>query len=176
MTLVKSKIETLEGDITLEQYESILKDATSKSMSKTINRRLAKTREEEKIWFNKTIESEIKIRKMYNRQKRAEEHKEKKNLLETKYRVQKRTTQDMIKDAITAHERMITKDIRNHKGHKKLWVIMNTLRGKKRNTDDKEKYMYMMINIPNLNLNNCQGKSQPFGDRSNRSMRIIYQF
>ena len=29
MALVKSKIETLEGDITLEQYESILRDATS---------------------------------------------------------------------------------------------------------------------------------------------------
>ena len=42
MTLVKSKIETLDGEITLEQYESILKDATSKSMSKTIKRRLAK--------------------------------------------------------------------------------------------------------------------------------------
>ena len=37
MSLVKSKIETLEGDITLEQYYS-----TSKSMSKTIKRRLAK--------------------------------------------------------------------------------------------------------------------------------------
>ena len=42
MALVKSKIETLEGDITLEHYESILKDATSKSMLKTIKRRLAK--------------------------------------------------------------------------------------------------------------------------------------
>ena len=40
MALVKSKIETLEGDITLEQYESILRDATSKSMLKTIKRRL----------------------------------------------------------------------------------------------------------------------------------------
>ena len=79
---------------------------------------------------------------MYNRQKRVEEDKEKKNILETKYRVQKRKTQDMIKDAITAHERKITKDIRNHKGHKKLWDVVNTLRGKKRHTDDKEEYIY----------------------------------
>ena len=65
MALVKNKIETLEGDITLEQYESILRDATSKSMLKTIKRRRSKiNRQEEKIWFNKTIESEIKIRKM----------------------------------------------------------------------------------------------------------------
>ena len=56
-------------------------------MLKTIKRRLAKkTREEEKIWFNKTIESEINIRKMYNRQKRVEEEKEKKNILETKFK------------------------------------------------------------------------------------------
>ena len=142
MALVKSKIETLEGDITLEQYESILRDASSKSMLKTIKRRLSKiNREEVKIWFNKSIESEIKIRKMYNRQKRVEEDKQKKNILEEEYRVQKRKTQYMIKEAITAHERNITTDIRNNKGHKKLWDIVNTLRGKKSNTD-KEEYIY----------------------------------
>ena len=47
----------------------------------------------------------------------------------------------MIKEAITAHERKITTDIRNNKGHKKLRDIVNTLRGKKRNTD-KEEYIY----------------------------------
>ena len=47
----------------------------------------------------------------------------------------------MIKEAITAHERKITTDIINKKGHKKLWDIVNTLRGKKRNTD-KEEYIY----------------------------------
>ena len=47
----------------------------------------------------------------------------------------------MIKEAITAHEKKITMDIRNNKGHNKLWDIMNTLRGKKRNTD-KEEYIY----------------------------------
>ena len=40
MALVKSKIETLQRDITLEQYESISRDATSESMSNTIMRRL----------------------------------------------------------------------------------------------------------------------------------------
>ena len=143
MALVKSKIETLEGDITLEQYESILRNATSKSMLKTIKRRLSKiNREKEKIWFNKTIESKIEIRKMYNRQKRVEEDKQDKNILEEKYRVQKIKTQNMIKEAITAYKRKITTDIRNNKGHKKLWDIVNTLRGKKRNTD-KEEYIYI---------------------------------
>ena len=47
----------------------------------------------------------------------------------------------MIKEAITSHERNITTDIRNNKGHKKLWDIVNTLRGKKRNTD-KDEYIY----------------------------------
>ena len=49
-------------------------------------------------------------------------------------------TQYMINDAITAHQRKVTKDIRNNKGHKKLWDIVNTLRGKKMNTD-KEDYI-----------------------------------
>ena len=79
---------------------------------------------------------------MYNRQKRVEEDKEKKNILEEKYRVKKRKTQYIIKYATTAHEKKITKDIRNNKGHKKLWDIVNTLRGKKRNTD-KEEYIYI---------------------------------
>ena len=52
----------------------------------------------------------------------------------------------MIKEVITAHERKITTDIRNNKGHKKLWDIVNTLRRKKRNTD-KEEYIYIYIYI-----------------------------
>ena len=79
---------------------------------------------------------------MYNRQKGVEEDKEKKNIQEMKYRVKERKTRDMIKDAITAHERKITKDIRNYNGHKRLWDIVNSLRGKKRNTDKKE-YIYI---------------------------------
>ena len=73
----------------------------------------------------------------------------------------------MIKEAITTHERKITTDIRNNKGHKKLGDIVNTLRGKKRNTD-KEEYIYMMINITKLKQNNCQMKSQTFGDKYTR--------
>ena len=82
----------------------------------------------------------------------------------------------MIKYAITAHERKITKDIRNNKGHKKLWNIVNTLKGKKRNTD-KEEYIYIyiyMINITKVMQNNCQMKSQTFGDKYTRDMRIKY--
>ena len=90
---------------------------------------------------------------MYTRKKRVEEDKQNKNILEKKYRVKK--TQYMIKAAITAHERKITTDIRNNKGHKKLWDIVNTLRGKKRNTDKEE---YMMINITKLKQNNCQNR------------------
>ena len=108
---------------------------------------------------------------MYNRQKRVEEDKQKKNILKEKYRIQKRKTQYIIKEAITAHERKITTDIRNNKGHKKLWDIMNTLRGKKRNTYKEE---YMMINITKLKQNNCQMKSQTFGDKYTRGMRTKY--
>ena len=75
----------------------------------------------------------------------------------------------MIKDAITAHERKITKDIRNHNGHKKLWDIVNTLIGKQRNTD-KEEYIYddqhKKIELEQLS------KEINFGDRSTRSMSI----
>ena len=79
----------------------------------------------------------------------------------------------MIKDVITTHEINITKDIRNHKGHKKLRDIVNTLRGNKRNTDVKGEYIYD-DHHNKCDINNCQRKSQTFGDRSTRSMRIKY--
>ena len=53
----------------------------------------------------------------------------------------------MIKDAITAHDRQIIKDIRNNNRHKKLWDIVNTLRGKKGNIDKEELYIYIYIYI-----------------------------
>ena len=68
MSLVKSKRDTLEGDITLEQDESIIKDATSKNMSKIIKRRLANknsgTREESEIMNRKCITDKRGLKKI----------------------------------------------------------------------------------------------------------------
>ena len=57
-------------------------------------------KKEEKIWFNKTIESEIKIRKMYNGQKRVEEDKQKKN---TRGEIQSSKTKNSIHDQRSDH-------------------------------------------------------------------------
>ena len=52
---------------------------------------------------------------------------------------QKKKTQQLIKEEINKYERKITDDIRKEKGHKKLWDIVNTLRGKKKHDTTEEK-------------------------------------
>ena len=45
----------------------------------------------------------------------------------------------LIKEEINKYERKITDDIRKEKGYKKLWDIVNTLRGKKKHETTEEK-------------------------------------
>ena len=60
-------------------------------------------------------------------------------MLGRKYMEQKKKTQQLIKEEINKYERKITDDIRKEKGHKKLWDIVNTLRGKKKHDTTEEK-------------------------------------
>ena len=52
---------------------------------------------------------------------------------------QKKKTQKLIKEEINKYERKITDDNRKEKGNKKLWDIVNTLRGKKKQDTTEEK-------------------------------------
>ena len=52
---------------------------------------------------------------------------------------QKKKTQQLIKEKINKYERKITDDIGKGKGHKKLWDIVNTLRGQKKHDTTEEK-------------------------------------
>ena len=52
---------------------------------------------------------------------------------------QKKKTQQLIKEEINKYERKIADDIRKEKGHKKLWDIVNTLRGQKKHDTTEEK-------------------------------------
>jgi len=137
LNILKGKIN---NETSLENYEHIINEAKENSMTRSMKRRISNRNEqEEKIWFNKDIEKEIKLRKAYNRQMRNEQQQEKKNELKEMYLLQKKKTQQLVRNEISKHERKITNDIRKEKGHKKLWEIVNTLRGKKRNENKKEK-------------------------------------
>ena len=111
-------------------------------MVRTINKIFSNiTGEEEKSWFGEKIKKEICIRKKYNREKRNEPDKCKREVLGGKYQEQKYKTQRIIKEEINKYERKITNIIKKEKGHKKLWDIVNTLRGKKKH-DTKEERLY----------------------------------
>ena len=58
-----------------------------------------------------------------------------------KYQEQKYKTQGIIKEEINKYERKITNIIKKEKEHKKLWDIVNTLRGNKKH-DMKEEKLY----------------------------------
>ena len=67
---------------TLEQYEDIIKDAKQQCMVKTINKRFSNiTGEKEKPWFGEKRKKEISIRKKYNRERRNEPDKCKREVL-----------------------------------------------------------------------------------------------
>ena len=115
---------------TLEQYEDIIKDAKQQCMVRTINKRFSNiTGEEEKSWF--VDFKKMYVRKKYNRERRNEPDKCKREVLGRKYQEQKYKTQIIIKEEINKYERKITNIIKKEKGNKKLWDIVNTLRGKK---------------------------------------------
>ena len=98
MTYVKINEETsrkftaqvklrINHNTTLEQYEDIIK------VVRTINKRLSNiTGEEEKTWFCEKIKREISIRKKYNRERRNEPDKCKREMLGRKYMEQKKDT------------------------------------------------------------------------------------
>ena len=104
-TQVKTK---LCHNTTLEQYEDIIKDAKQQCMVRTINKRFSNiSGEEEKPWFGEKIKREISIRKKYNRERRNEPDKCKREVLGRKYQEQKYKTQRIIKEEINKYERKI---------------------------------------------------------------------
>ena len=132
MTYVKINEETsrkftaqvklkINHNTTLEQYEDIIKEAKQQCMVRTINKRFSNiTGEEEKPWFCEKIKREISIRKKYNRERRNEPDKCKREMLGRKYMEQKKKTQQLFKKKLTnMKEKLLMtlekrKDIRNY--------------------------------------------------------------
>ena len=98
-------------------------------LMKTIRTKMVKhsENETEKIWFNKDIEQAIKLRKLYNRQRRNEQDQARYEELSNLYMKQKKQVQTMVKLEVTKHEKKLTKDIKQDKSNKKLWDVINTL-------------------------------------------------
>ena len=116
------------------------------------------------VWWVK----KISIRKKYNTERRNEPDKCKREVLGRKYKKYK--TQRIIKEEINKYERKITNIIKKEKGHKKLWDIVNTLRGKKKHDRKEEKvYDTNEIKLPTKEWNK---HITVFGGKSIRNMEI----
>ena len=82
-------------------------------MVRTINQRFSNiTGEEEKTWFCEKIKREISLRKKYNRERRNEPEKCKREMLGRKYMEQNKDTKKIIKEEINKYERTLTDDIK----------------------------------------------------------------
>ena len=87
-------------------------------MVRTINKRFSIiTSEEQQPWFCVKIKKEISIRNKYNRERRNDPNKCRREMLGRKYMEQKKKTQKLSKKEINKYERKITDDIRKEKGH-----------------------------------------------------------
>lgn len=129
--------DMIYSDISIENYEEKISIAKSRCLMKNVRiRSQEKTNKKEMPWCNAHIRKEIKLRKQYNRLARNEKDEEKKKKLIALYSEQKCKVQLIIKNEITKYERKITNDIRFNKGNKRLWDIVNTLRGKEGKTSE----------------------------------------
>ena len=67
--------QNIDEDTTTEEYEALVMNTRDRYLMKAIRTKMVKHNENEteKIWFNKDIEQAIKLRKLYNRQRRNEQ-------------------------------------------------------------------------------------------------------
>ena len=122
--------QNVTEDTTIEDYETLIVNVRNEHLMKTMRTKAIKHDETQTIWFNKDIEDAIKRRKLYNRQRRNERDTRKQEEFTNLYMMQKKKVQSMVKIEITKHEKKLTEDIKQDKNNKKLWDVINTLRGK----------------------------------------------
>ena len=132
MTYVKINEETsrkftsqvkikISHNTTLEQDEDIIKEAKQQCMVRTINKRYSNiTGEEEKTWFCEKIKRGISIRKKYNRERRNEQDKCKREMLGKNTSNKRKRHKNLLKKKLTnMNEQLLMtfetrKDIRNY--------------------------------------------------------------
>ena len=139
--------QNIDEDTTTEEYEALVMNTRDRYLMKTIRTKMVKHNENEteKIWFNKDIEQAIKLRKLYNRQRRNELDQARYEELSNLYMKQKKQVQTMVKLEVTKHEKKLTKDIKQDKSNKKLWDVINTLQGKMKHEAKKKIFMTLIM-------------------------------
>jgi len=127
---IENRIENQRIDNML-QFDDVLKKTADDVLKRTIRKRkrCQNEREIEPVWMNEDIRKEIKNRRKLNRDRRAAVDPETREFCWNKYLDQKEKVKKMVKDAKMQHEREITREIERDKTSKRMWDMINKLRG-----------------------------------------------
>ena len=120
-----------------EELNELIKEVAGTTLQATYWRRFSDRHHiKEQPWVTKEIKEGIKKRKEINRSKRNTTNEVEKSVLEQEYLIQKNKVKRLVKDAITAYEK-ITKGIRESKNKSKaVWENINKLRKNERREED----------------------------------------
>ena len=123
-----------DEEINMEKIDNVLSEAGKVHLKKKIKQKRSKKKkgQQEPIWINKDIRTEIDKRKKYNRLKRNNIDTQIEEKFKKMYLKQKEKVKALIKEETYKHEKKITDEIKKNKS-RKIWENINFLRGKAKN-------------------------------------------
>lgn len=117
----------------MEEFDCAMRETAETELKKTLRRKVGGKKDEikEPPWITQEIRDAIKDRRRINRMRRNCNNPEEKERLGKQYIKQKENAADMVKGAITKHEKKTCEDIKNGENRsKKLWQNINSLKGR----------------------------------------------
>ena len=122
-----------KGIKNIEEFNAIMKSVAEDKLKAKYRRKLLNRDEKikEKPWVTEEVRRAIKKRKALNRERRNANNEEERESLYREYQKQKKTTQILVKEEISKHERKVTEEIRQSACKSKaLWENISKLKGK----------------------------------------------
>ena len=114
----------------IDELERIVRSGADEHLKRIHRRKIErKTREVvEPVWMNETIRGEIRYRRYLNRKKRRLTGNEQEQYWEL-YRVQKEKVKELVREEKTKYERDMASEVKNNRNGKKMWKMIDKLRG-----------------------------------------------
>ena len=122
-----SSIQGEDSHLNIVRLESIIRGKADSILKKNFKRRTEKgSGRVEPIWITEEIRISIKKRREYNRAKRLGDEETRRHF-EILYWEQKRKVQKEVKERKNEHEVEVTRAIRENKGGRDMWKMINKL-------------------------------------------------
>lgn len=114
----------------MEQINRIIIDAADKHLKSKSRKKMNDEELEEPLWMNVEIRRGISERRRRNKEHRKCTDKNKRNRTWIAYKEQKEKVKSLISESMKKFEEKTAQKIRNKKGRKKMWRMINKLKGK----------------------------------------------